>query len=288
MTLLKTNLTAEVVIPSYNRLNILRNTLKHVRLLYPQAKICLGLQGAMPSRDFQQELDSDHNLRIVKLSAPNTPLTLNRCISTSKADIVLIIDDDAVPCIGWLESHINVYINTNLIYTTGREVRLNQGRSSISQFVRIVIEWIFGIFLGNDKIINGRIVGWINKLGFLFGNFDQPGTCNINSPRGCNMSVKRDIFLKAGGFNEQFRGNAWGFEADFGIKMRKQGFDGIYLGDAVVIHAEVSSGGSREASNKQWFKDYLFNHKLLINNLGPQAWIGSFPRLIRKRFLNWL
>lgn len=282
----RSDLTVELVIPSYNRLNILKNTLKQIRLLYPHLKICLGLQGEMPDNDFQNQLNNDSYLRIEMLPIPSITGTLNYCIMNSQTDIVLILDDDAVPCFGWLGAHIKAFEEQpDLAYTSGREVRLTKERSAFSEWFRIMVEYIFGLFMGCDKKINGRIIGWINNLGVIFGNFNQPGTCKINSPRECNMGIRREIFFKKGGFNNAFRGNAWGFGADFGLRLAREGKYGQYVGNAIVIHHEVPSGGSRAFEKSQWFRDFLYNHTLVIKNLGPQGWIGSIPRLLKRRFL---
>jgi len=276
------NQTVELVIPSYNRLKTLQETIRQIRQLYPGLYICLGLQCEMPGGEFKAQLEGDSNLRVENLPRPSITETLNYCISSSKADIVLILDDDATPCFNWLESHIRAFKDKNeLAYSCGREIRLTKERSALSEWFRIIVEWFFGLFLGRDKKLNGRIIGWINRLGVVFGNYDQPGTCIINSPRGCNMAVRRELFLKIGGFNNKFRGNAWGFEADFGLRMARGGRYGQYVGDAIVIHQEVPMGGTRQASKGRWIRDYIFNNKLLIKNIGPQAWFGSIPRLVK-------
>jgi GT2 family glycosyltransferase len=230
-------------------------------------------------------MNRDPQIRLHQMAEPGTTPALNRCIDTSKAEVVLILDDDAVPHFGWLESHLAAFSSDPaLAYTSGREVRSTKGKSSFSDFFRIMIEGCFSILLGRDKVVNGRIVGWTNNIGLTFGNFDQPGTCSINSPRGCNMAVQRKAFIGLGGFNERFRGNAWGFEAEFGLRMAREGRYGQYRGDAIVIHHEYPSGGSREAAAVTWFRDFLFNNSLLIQQLGPQAWLGAVPRLIKKCF----
>lgn len=279
-------LSAEVIIPSYNRIPTLQKTLQQIRTLYPDLQICLGLQGQVPLA-FQEQMNRDPRVRLVHMAGPGTTPALNKCISTSEAEVVLILDDDAAPHFGWLESHLSAFAHDPaLAYTAGREVRSSKGKSSFSEWIRIMVEWFFGMFLGKEKKLNGRIVGWINRLGLIFGNFDQPGTCFINAPRGCNMAIQKETFLKIGGFGDTYRGNAWGFEADFGVRLAKAGKYGRYVGDAIVIHHEVPSGGSRQAGKFQWFKDYLHNHKILISSLGPQAWLGSLPRLLKK--IVWL
>jgi GT2 family glycosyltransferase len=287
LSLPESNLTVELVIPSYNRLNILKNTLKQIRVLYPHLKICLGLQGEMPDKDFQNQLNNDPYLRVEMLPTPSTTGTLNYCIMSSQADIVLILDDDTVPCFGWLEAHIKAFEEQpDLAYTSGREIRLTKGISAFSEWFRIMAEWIFGLFMDYDKKINGRIVGWINWIGLVFANSDQPGICKINSPKEGTMGIRRELFLKLGGFNNSFRGNAWGFGADFGLRMAKEGRYGKYRGDAIVIHHEVPSGGSRALEKSQWFRDFLYNHTLVIKNLGLQGWVGSIPRLLKRRFFS--
>lgn len=250
-------------------------------MIYPDIPICLGLQGHVPD-DFLKHVAQYLGLRIIMLSSPGTTATLNRCIFSSQADIVLIVDDDAVPHFGWFESHMAAFAQEpDLAYTAGREVRSAKGKTSISVWIWIMVEWFFGLFVGRDKKLNGRIVAWTSKVGLIFGNFDQPGFCLINSARGCNMAVRRSSFTDLGGFNDHFRGNAYLFESEFGIRMAKKGKYGQYRGDAIVIHYEVPFGGSR-AGKTQWFKDYLFNHRFMIDQLGPQAWLGSLPRLIKK------
>jgi len=232
--------------------------------------------------EFQIQLQNDTRLRVEKLSIPSTTEALNHCIWSAKADVVLIIDDDASPCFGWLEAHRKAFAEmADLAYTCGREVRLTIGRSAISEWFLILVETFFGLFIGGNKKINGRIVGWINVLGMNFGNFNQPGTCIINSPRACNMAVRREMFLKIGGFNKKFRGNAWGFEAEFGLRMEKEGRFGRYIGDAIVLHQEVPRGGSRQKTNSRWMSDFLYNNRLLVRALGPQAWLGALPRLVK-------
>jgi GT2 family glycosyltransferase len=283
----RSELTAELVIPSFNRLGVLKKTMEQVRLLYPKLKICLGLQGEMPDAKWQAELEKDIFLRIERLSAPSTTATLNHCIFSSQADIILILDDDAIPHFGWLESHMDAFLNNaDLVYTSGRVVEFARWRSAFSEWFRIIVEWVAGTFLDQDKKINGRITGWFNWIGLSFTNQHLPGSCKINSPREGNMGIRRSSFVATKGFNNTFVGNAWGFGADFGLRMAKQGKYGRYLGGAIIIHHEVPYGGTRQLDNRQWFKDFIFNQKIVINNLGPQAWLGALPRIAKK--LLWL
>jgi GT2 family glycosyltransferase len=283
--LINRNAAVELIIPTYNRLRILGQTLRQVRVLYPDLAICVGLQGEMPDKEFEAHLLRDPHLRIEKLPEPGTTRALNHCIGTSRADIVLSLDDDAVPCTGWLEAHLGAFSEEDaLAYTSGRIVELKRGRSSLSELIRILAEWACAFYLSGSKRAGGRIVGWMNSLGLILANYDRPGNCRINAPREGNMAIRRELFLKAGGFRETFRGNAWGFGAEFGARLAKQGSLGRYVGNAVILHQEVSSGGSRQGDRRKWYADFLHNHRVLMETIGVQGWIGSIPRLLKKRF----
>jgi GT2 family glycosyltransferase len=279
------NVTVELVIPTYNRLSILRETLRQVRVLYPDLDICIGIQGEMPDSAFEAQLRRDPHLRVEKLPVPGTTRALNHCIRTSRADIVLSLDDDAVPCTGWLESHLAAFsADDGLVYTSGRIIELKRSRSSVSELSRIIAEYAGAFYLPRTKRAGGRVVGWLNGMGLILSNYDRPGACDINAPREGNMALRRDPFLQAGGFRETFRGNAWGFGAEFGARLAKKGRLGRYVGDAVILHREVLSGGSRQGDRKQWYKDFLHNHRVLMQTIGAQGWIGSVPRLLKKIF----
>lgn len=276
-----TSPAAELVIVSYARPATLLGTLREVRRLYPDLPICLGLQGDPPAGALAAEVESDRALRLEWRQAPSITRTLNACIRSSRADVVLLLDDDAIPCPRWLECHLAAFAGEPALpYTTGREVRLNRGRSALSEIVRLLVELPAGWLVGRRRLLNGRIVGWLTRLGVLFGNYDQPGRCEINSPRGCNMAIRRDLWLEAGGFSEAYVGNGWSFEAEFGQRLAGDGRFGRYLGDAVVLHAEVASGGSRASDPWRWFGEFVRNHRVLMQTLGPLGWLGSAPRLV--------
>lgn len=272
----------ELVIPSYNRLEILRQTYLYVRKMYPHLPICLGLQGDNIENAFQTEELADDWLRIMKLTKLSPTYALNACVKSSDSDIILILDDDSVPCDNWLESYLELFkAEVNLLYASGREIRLMRGRSNRSELVRIILEAVYRMFSKLDKSLDGRVVGWISRSGLLFGNYTQSGTCLINTPRGCNMAFRRKAIDKFGGFNENLRGNFWGWESEWGVRLAKKGHLGKYLGSAIVIHSEAPTGGCRVSPNRKSFMDYLHNHRILIKQLGFQAWIGSIPRLLR-------
>jgi GT2 family glycosyltransferase len=272
----------ELVIVSYRRSDILAASLESIRQLYPELPICLGLQGA-EAEELARRMENAFGVRTECLEAPSVTDSLNRCILSSTADVVLLLDDDAVPCAGWLEAHCTAFeANPDLAYSCGREIRVNKGRSVPSEALRMAVETLLRLVVPKGAVIKGRIVAWLTPFGVLLGNFDQPGTCLINAPRGCNMGIRTSVFRDLGGFGTAFRGNAWGFEPEYGARLARQGRLGRYLGDAVVLHSEAKSGGTRQQTGRAWFADFLHNHRVLMGTIGRRGWFGAMPRLLAK------
>lgn len=284
------SLTAEIIIVSYQRLSILERTLDRVRALYPNTLLCVGLQGEGRDAEFLQRHGRDSTFRLLHLKRPGIARTLNACVTSSQADLAFLLDDDAVPCPGWLESYLKVFeTDSTLAYATGREIRLRYGITAASICARLLAECIFAAGIPREAKLLGRPAAWATRTGFVFGNFDLPGTAKVNSARGCNMALRRSVFLEHGGFDENFRGNSWGFETEFGLRLQEVGLLGRYLGDAMVLHEEASSGGTRSDLGRTYLEDFRHNQKLLRSRLGwasfPGCWLREWR--VRKNASNW-
>lgn len=131
----------------------------------------------------------------------------NAAVSASRAPIVAFTDDDCLPESGWLEAML-------LAATSGEVV---QGRTEPDPVATGV--W--------DHTI--RIVG--------------------ESPlfETCNISYRRDVFLAAGGFDEESviaarpGGRAFGEDVLLGATVVASGARRIYASDAVVRHRHLPS-----------------------------------------------
>jgi len=278
--------SVEIIIVSYNRMEILAETLGLLRRLYPSTPLCLGIQGEKPSKEFTNLFIFNQPTRLVHFQEPSITRTLNTCIQSSEAEICLLLDDDACPCPGWLEEHLKAYSENSLLpYTVGREIRTTKCRFFVDELINYLVETVHRFFVPPEAILCGRIVGWVFETGFVFGNFNLPGQAAINSARGCNMSVRREWFQKNGGFNENFRGNSWGFETEFGKRTQKAGKLGKYIGQAVVLHHETMTGGTRASAGEVYIRDFEHNQNLLKKELGRWAVLGNNLRslLLRKK-----
>jgi hypothetical protein len=276
------DVTIELIIPSLDRLERLLETLLAVRRLYPYLSIRVALQGPDFRETLYAALPDDHNFVVDYFVKPGLIAAVNTAFRNSPAEFCIVLDDDAVPCDGWLEAHRQALQDPEVAYTFGREVNARVGRSRISEVLRLVGEAVFGVTVGADRRLYGRIIGWTTPLGFVFANFHVPGNCVINAPAEGNFGIRRKAFLDAGGYKTSFRGNCWGYGPELGIRLAKQGRYGRYVGDAVMIHRPHVGGGTRTVRGRAWYRDFVFNNGVFIKSIGPWAWIGAVPRLVRR------
>ncbi|MBC6715563.1 glycosyltransferase [Aurantimonas sp. DM33-3] len=279
------SIKAEVIIPSLGRLEVLNATLVAIRRLYPDLPIRVALQGD-DCRDAVYRNMGEANFTVDYRETPGLIPALNASIRHSAAEICILLDDDAVPCDGWLEAHLGTMSRyPEAAYCYGREVNTTRWRSPVSELLRMGSEAVFGLFLPRETKLRGRIVGWTNGLGVVFGNFFLPGTCVINAPAEGNLAVRRALFLDSGGFDERFRGNAWGYGPQWGLRLAAKGHYGRYCGDAIMIHRQHASGGTRSAQRSVWYEDFVANNRLMWTEVGPFGWVGALPRLARRYFV---
>lgn len=270
----------EAVVVSYGREKVLLENHAALRALYPELPVCWGIQGPL-SGEISAAVESDPHLRLEHREQPHITAALNQCIRSSEVDVVIMLDDDARPCPGWLEAFEAAFaVYPDAAYIMGREIRTRcHGLGGL--LARGLLEAACRPFAPAEALSAGRLVGWINSAGLLLGNFDLPGVCLINAPRGCNLALRRAAWERLGGFSEDFTGNQWGFEVDFGLRARHAGLKGIFWGAAMAVHDQESGGGTRAVRSWGSLRHAVHNHVQVNRHLGWCGWIGALPRLAR-------
>lgn len=270
----------EIIVVTYGRDETLLENYVALRALYPHLPMCWGVQGVVSDR-IREAVAADPLLRLEHREEPHITAALNQCIRSTRAHVAIMLDDDARPCPGWLEAFQAAFdTHPGAAYVMGREIR-TRCHSLGGVLARGFLEALCRLFVPAEALSGGRLIGWINGGGLLLGNFDLPGTCRINAPRGCNLALRKAAFLDLGGFSENFTGNQWGFEAEFGLRAQRAGLDGIFWGAAMAIHEQKPEGGTRTVRTWGNLRHTVHNHAQLNRLLSPWAWLGAVPRLIR-------
>jgi GT2 family glycosyltransferase len=161
---------------------------------------------------------------------------MNRGLLEASHPIVLFVDDDVIPHPGLVEAHVSALEKTGAALVAGR----------------VIQPWQEG-------------QGSLNEHCFHFAS-SRPAW--ISDFMGGNFSVRRDIALQLGGFDEQFVRVAYNFESEFAYRLCRSGYQIYYEPAALIDHLRVSTGGTRT------FGDHLRSH-------WPHHAVGAYYSICR-------
>ena len=253
-------MNVSIIIPTYNRNEILCRTISNI-LLFEHQYHELIIVDQTKNHDIQTKIfleDLSKNKRIIYIFVenPNLPNARNVGISNSSGDIILFFDDDIEINEDTIPSHIKGFSQDDIGCVTGKVLILNENRSQ-------------NLVLGNSGKIKRNIksffffffnkrASYVGRLGILS---DFSGEKNLPSDTciGCNMSFRKDVFLKCGNFDTNYSGNAVREDTDMSIRLRNNGYKIIYISDAGIIHYMDNAGGTRTASNDNYWYTFFKN-----------------------------
>jgi GT2 family glycosyltransferase len=108
------------------------------------------------------------------------------------------------------------------------------------------------------------------------------------------MSFRREVIVGLGGFDEHFGGNAFRWENDFCVRVRRAGWRVVYDPRPTVHHYYASPGGNenkhllgREPGSHAWYRHFFHNHVYFALKHQPRAAVASMLwRLYRGHVMN--
>lgn len=159
----------------------------------------------------------------------------NAGVSRSVGDLLCFLDDDAVACSSLVSELIRSFEDPEVASVAGKIVALwpdgDPPEWFSPRYANVVGETSFG-----------DAAGWMKRDEFPFGG---------------NMSFRREVFRRLGGFAENLgkRGgnNVWGEEIDFCRRIQEKGLKFLYNPQSCVRHIV----GPRRAT-KQYFVESIF------------------------------
>jgi GT2 family glycosyltransferase len=233
-------------IPTYRRGDVLLETLAALQSLDGRPSEILVLdQTEEHDPDVRRELsslDQAGKIRWIRLCSPSIPAAMNRGLVEAREDIVLFLDDDIRPEPALIGSHLAAHA---------------QGCNGLVAG-RVIQPWQEGTDFSSDENFHFASLrkAWIHE--FMGGNF----------------SVRRDVARSLGGFDENFVGAAYRFEAEFASRFTAMYGPILYEPDALLHHLHLSSGGTRA-------------HGDHLHTIRPAHSVGAYYFLMRVRPEGW-
>jgi len=206
-----------VAIPTYRRDQVLIDTVHDLLALDPPAAEILVLDQTLEhTLEVTTALlawDTAGYIRWLRLPEPSIPRAMNQGLLAARHEIVLFLDDDIRSEPGLSAAHLAAHRDSGAALVAGR----------------VIQPWQAGQDFSLDT-------------GF---HFASPHPAWIDEFMGGNFSVRRDVALQLGGFDENFVKVAYRFEAEFAYRLRRAGYRIHYQPAACIHHLKVIAGGTR-------------------------------------------
>jgi len=195
--------------------------------------------------------------RYVRLTTKNLPRAGNVGITLARGRIVIFVDDDVIPCEGFVARHVAAYTDPSIGGVMGRIRQHN------------FPEW--------EPDPSPRDMGF---NAFWHKHFNWKTRHPIAMTRGCNMSFRRDVLFEVGGCDEQFVAEGMRWDTDLGYCVRQAGYTIMYEPDAWLEHLYVPRGGARTRGlDLKRTEKYYQNNFYFLCKHRPPFWSAAYYTL---------
>jgi len=207
-----------IAIPTYRRKEVLLNTIEYLlQSEGPEIEILILDQTERHQDIINNQLDNlmkADKIVWIRLPYPSIPHAMNMGLTRAKYEIILFLDDDIIPSENLIKAHYKAHIRGNNTIVAGQV--LQPGEETVS---------------------------YDNKNGVF--QFASDRRQFVSEVIGCNFSVRRKLAIDLGGFDENFVGVAFRFEAEFCDRALAVQEKIIFEPDAAIRHLRVKDGGTR-------------------------------------------
>lgn len=220
-------LTVALAIPTYNRGQVLVETLNSARRLRPGPDEVLVVDQTprheKAVEDYLRKSHKDGWIRWIRQQPPSVTAARNRAIAETRADVIIFTDDDVLMPKDFVARHMANYRD----------------------------EMVQAVAGGVDQDKKPRYPplpagGWSHLLDYkYFSVFDQKRTVGVANFMGCNHSGRTEMFRRLGGFDTNFIGSALREETDMALRIWKSGAVIVFDPEARLTHRAAPSGGCR-------------------------------------------
>lgn len=247
-----------LVLPTLDRPEAIYNLLRHLehQTVAPHEIIIVD-QSAIPDERTARYAAENPRVRHHRIAERGLPNARNVGVGLATGDVVLFLDDDSIPDPDLVRFHAESYADLGVGGVGGRiQGGYDSGGSATGRF----------------RISDGRVVR----------NFGATIPCDVDHLPGGNMSFRRSVFKRVGGFDKAYGGSAIGEETDFCLRARRAGVRLVFEPRASLEHLHLPTGGCRAVRFEDWLYWHSHNSVLFVLR---HARRGLLPLFFLKRTL---
>lgn len=257
------SLQASVIIPTYNRGELLLATVDH--FLKQQSKSVEFIiidQSDTPSQTLHEMAAANRQLQYLHIKEKGLPNARNVGFERSSGRILIFCDDDTIPEDDFITAHVEAYTAPWIGAVAGR------------------------VILQDHPPTNTAAFGTIRRFDFrIIGEFNSSRRKRVDHFQGCNFSVRRQIFSEGARSDKRFGGTAHLEECDLALQITKKGYQILFEPGAALVHLVQSGGGCRMPDMGQWL--YWYGHNYMLLHL-KHGWRILFPFFLMARLTKFL
>ena len=245
---------ASLVIPSYNREELLVGTLRCAF-----AQDCPGLEILLIDQTRSHSPETDAFLAAnggrfahVRPDFASVTRARNEGLRRAKGAVIVFIDDDVSFEPGFVSAHLAAHADGTHV-VQGRVTE--QGSEHPSRPT------------------------WLNdSLRFEGGdNYDRDGV--TNNITGCNFSIRREVVDRIGYFDENFKGVSVREESDYARRAWKAGLTFKFSAAAALFHHRSAAGGVGTGVKNNFFEKSYYYCELMFAKKHFSAWTVFIYRI---------
>lgn len=212
-------LSVSIVIVSYHRQPLLEATLRELLPLCSEGSEVIVVDQD-PQAPLSDKLLGHPALRYQVMARPSMVGARNEGLRLAQGEVVLFLDDDVIPRAGLIEAHAAAYADAKVGGVAGRiEEKAAPGETE-----------------PHPSLFDPQI-GW------RFAHFDHRARGDVMTSRGCNMSFRRALLEKLGGFDTNIR--MFRDDTDMCFRVLAAGYLIRFVPEAELVHLSATSGGTR-------------------------------------------
>ncbi|WP_295455995.1 glycosyltransferase [uncultured Thiodictyon sp.] len=210
-----------IVIPTYGREAVLTDTVQALLALDVRAHSILLIDQTPRHHErswamLSQWIESGA-LRRIHFAPPSIPRAMNLGLLNADTDYVLYLDDDIVP---------GATIVSSLVAT-------------LNALVDVPTCIAGQVLQPGEQVI--AFQSWTRSW-FPFNSDRQQSVSDVIA---CNLCVNRKFALSVRGFDENFKGAAFGFESEFARRVIRCGGSIVFAPSVTIRHLRAERGGTR-------------------------------------------
>lgn len=259
------------IIPTLNRGRVLVHTVEQLLAQKPQIpEIILVDQTPQVDPETEAALSAwrdQGTIKWIRQLEPNASKARNRGALEATADILLFLDDDIQMAPDFVEAHATNYRDPNVLAVAGQVLETERTTTTQLQYP------------ADDP-----------ELGWIRFPKNYANRCVTTWMASGNFSVRRCVYFKVGGMDENYRRGAFREESDFAMRFLQKGYRFQFDPKASIVHLgvrSISGGGARNWSNPlEWHHctgDWYFNLRFARGKAAfPLMWFG-FRNLVASR-----